>query len=568
VFQVERWIRLHGGGHPTLRFVLPFGNPRRVGYLALTALLLFGIAGKPLLLGFGQGIGPNEQKQASLYEEGMRLLRERYYSQALEQFRQLEQFAPNLPQGYTGEGIALALSGRIEDAIPVLKKAIEIDPSYWIARRELGILDWQLHRQEEAATELTTVVKLSPNDTSVNAILGEYNFKTKNYAAAVQSFSKARAQVDMSLPLSMMYAEALIKSGHPEEATNEADRLTTTPNLDPQQQFRIAWLLGQAGAYDKAIKVFSALPPDFPDPFGRDYGIALAYYQDGKYANCIQLLTTLKQRGVVRGELFSLLGAAEELSGHQAQAEAAFKEGIDRFPNKGDNYLDSATLAVKDQNYAAAANLLTAGLQQIPQNYKLFLTRGVVYSLQGNLNKAQADYESAIALAPTESNPYVGLGICFMDQNQYSAAADILRGAIQKGLADVKLNYFLVDALFRQGLTASSPQYQEALNTVESSIKLDPTFPFSYLQRGKLRLMAKHLPETIDDLEHAQKLQPDSTAITYQLATAYRLAGRTEESNKLFAQIANATKLQDAEFRRSTLMGVMGSISNANYSAR
>ena len=73
--------------------------------------------------------------------------------------------------------------------------------------------------------------------------------------------------------------------------------------------------------------------------------------------------------------------------------------------------------------------------------------------------------------------------------------------------------------------------------------------------------MAKHLPEAIDDLQHAQKLQPDSTAITYQLATAYRLAGRTEESNKLFAQISNATKLQDAEFRQSTLMGVMGSIS-------
>ena len=66
-----------------------------------------------------------------------------------------------------------------------------------------------------------------------------------------------------------------------------------------------------------------------------------------------------------------------------------------------------------------------------------------------------------------------------MDQNQYAAAADTLRGAIQKGLEDVKLDYFLVDALFRQGLTASSPQYQEALNTVEASIKLNPTFPLA-----------------------------------------------------------------------------------------
>lgn len=551
-----------------MHVVFPSSKSHQFIGLVLVALLLSEIASASSLVSFDQPGNAGEQKEAKLYEEGMRLLHEKDYPLALEQFRQLERSAPNLPQGYTGEGIALALNGKIEEAIPVLQKAIAIDPSFWVARRELGILDWQLSRKEEAATELTAVLKLSPNDTAVNAILGEYNFGIKNYGVAAEFFRKARAQVDMSFPLSLMNSEALIKSGHPEEAVDLLDRLTATPNLDPQHQFRIAWLLGEAGAYSKAIRVFSALPTDFSDPFGRDYGIALAYYEDRKYADCIQLLTTLQQRGVVRGELFSLLGAAEEVSGHQAMAEDAFKTGIDRFPKEVDNYLNSATLAAKDQDYVTAGNVLTAGLQQIPGDYKLFLNRGVVYSLEGNLQKAQADYERAIALAPTEPAPYVGLGICFMDQNQYSSAADVLRKAIHQGLVDVKLNYFLVDALFRQGLTASSPQYQEALTTTEASIKLNPEFPYSYLQRGKLQLMASHLQEAVDDLEQARKLDPNSTAIAYQLATAYRLAGRTAESNKLFAQVSNTTKLQDAEFRQSTLIGVMGATSNANYSSR
>ena len=91
-----------------------------------------------------------------------------------------------------------------------------------------------------------------------------------------------------------------------------------------------------------------------------------------------------------------MLGAAQEVSGHQAQAEAAFTEGIARFPKEDDNYLDRAALAVKDQDYATAGNVLAAGLEQIPKSYKLFLTRGVVYSLQGNLKKAQADYEALL----------------------------------------------------------------------------------------------------------------------------------------------------------------------------
>jgi tetratricopeptide (TPR) repeat protein len=544
------------------------GNSRQEIRPTLQILLFFVITAICPLPGVNQVTSPTEQREAALYQEGMRLLHEKSYPQALEQFRQLEQTAPNLPQGYTGEGIALALSGKLEEAIPILQKAIAIDPSYWVARRELGIIDWQLSRKEDAAKELAAVVEPSPDDVTVNAILGQYNFETKNYAAAVQFFLKARAQVAMSFPLSLMDSEALIKSGHREEAIEELDRLIATPNLTSQQQFRIAWLLGEAGAYAKAVKMFNTLPADFSDPFARDYGIALAYYEDKKYVDCIQLLTALKQRGTVRAELFSLLGSAEEVSGHQVEAEGAFKSGIEHFPKESDNYLDSAALAVKDQDYVAAVSILTAGLQQIPENYKLFLTRGVAYSLQGDQRKAQVDYERAVSLAPKEPNPYLALGICFTDQSQYAAASDILREAIQKGLADVKLNYFLVDALSRQGLTATSPHYQEAVATVEAAIKLNPEFPYSYLQRAKLELMANHLQEAIVDLEHAQKLDPDSTAIAYQLATAYRLAGRTTESNKLFAQVSNAAKLQDAEFRQSALMGVMGSISNETYSAR
>ena len=554
-------------GDSGLAIRLSLGTSRYVNYGAIV-MLLSGVAVAGFPPARGQTPSPDQQAEAALYQEGMRLLHEHSYPQALERFKKLEEASPNLPQGYTGEGIALALSGKLQEAIPVLQKASEIDPSFWVARRELGIIYWQLGAKEKAAKELTAVAKLSPDDTSVNVILGEYNFEFANYQAAVDFFSKARAKVDMNLPLSLMNSEALIKSGHPEQATGELDRLTTTPALDPRQQFRIAWLLGEAGAYDKAIKVFSALPSDYADPVGRDYGIALAYYQGGKYADCIQLLTNLKQRGRARGEVFSLLGAAEEVSGHQPQAEDAFRAGISQFPKEPDNYLNSATLSAKDQNYAAAVTVLTAGTQQIPGNYKLFLNRGVVYSLQGNLQKAQSDFERSVSLAPTEPAPYVGLGICFTDQDQYSSAADVLRKAIHQGLSDVKLNYFLVDALFRQGLTAASPQYQEALTTTEASIGLDPAFPYSYLQRGKLQMMTGHLQEAMDDLEHAQKLDPHSTAIAYQLATAYRLAGRTAESSKLFAQVSNTTKLQDAEFRQSTLIGVMGAISNANYSSR
>ena len=58
--------------------------------------------------------------------------------------------------------------GRPEEAVQSLRKALEIDPSFWVARRELGIVEWHLGRKEEAVKELRQIVELYPNDEAAN----------------------------------------------------------------------------------------------------------------------------------------------------------------------------------------------------------------------------------------------------------------------------------------------------------------------------------------------------------------------------------------------------------------
>jgi tetratricopeptide (TPR) repeat protein len=509
-----------------------------------------------------QSLTPAQQKADSAYQEGMRLLRQRHYAEALERFKEVEQFTPHLPQGYTGEGISLALMGKPEQAVAALHKALEIDPTYWVARRELGIIEWQLNRRDEAAKDLAQVAKLFPDDPSVNVILGEYQFENKNYAQANELFSKSSAQVATSSRLSLMAAQALIKTGQFQKAAASLEALTLAPGLTPQQRFQVAWLLGEAKNYSKAIQAFNALPRDFSDPFGRGYGLALAYYESGQYAKCVKTLFRLEAQGMTRPELFSLLGAAEEKSGHTLQAYDAFRQGIYRFPHDDENYLNISTLAVQHFNYDVALQVLGSGIREIPNDYKLFLTRGVVYTLRKELVKAQADYEKALALAPQESSAYVSLGICFMDQDRYAEAAQIFRQGIQKQVNDVLLYYFLADSLFRQGITASSPLYQEALDAVQRSIHLDPNFAYAYLQRGRLELIRNETDEAIRDFERARQLAPDSRTILYQLGVAYRKAGRKDEAEKLFARVSEASKEEAAQFRKGKLMEIMVTLSN------
>jgi tetratricopeptide (TPR) repeat protein len=497
------------------------------------------------------------QIEQRLYQEGMTRLQSHRYDEAASIFQNLEREVPRSPLGFTGEGITLALLHREAEAISALQKAIGIDPQCWIARRELGMIEWQLGDKGEAAAQLTTVAQAVPDDAGISAVLAEYSFSKGQYAQAANRFGAAPAQVAASPRLALMNAEALIRSGRANRGIAQLRRISVSPNLSAQDHFRIAWLLGEAGDYAAAIAAFRELPKNLPDPLGRDYGLALAYYEDGQYDACVHLLDSLPNAEAQHAEIFSLRGAAAEAAGHPDAAWQAFRAGIAVFPQEADNYLNAATIAVQQPDYTNALQVLAAGLQRIPGDYRLWQTRGVVYTLTGNFLKAETDYRMALILASKEPSPWVALGICYMDQNKNQLAAQTFRQAIASGLSDVRLNYYLTDALFRDGITAGSAAWQQAMDLADSSIRLDPNFPFSFYQRSRLWIMKGDTARAIADLERAHQLDPESSSITYQLALAERNTGNRAEASALLSQVSHAVAKEDDDYRHTALMSVM-----------
>lgn len=505
---------------------------------------------------------PPQQESSRVYDMGMRLLREEHYQEALEQFKKIERDSPQIPQGYTGEGIALALMGKPEESIQALKKALSIDQTFWVARRELGIVYWQANQKDQAAKELGDIVKLFPDDPSVNLLLGQYEFERANYAQASAYFGKAHVQVAADARLSLMAAEAQLGSGLKAQAREALEALAASPELNPQQRFHLGWLLGESGDYASSIHVLESLPDDYADQFARSYGIALAYYEEGQFSNCIRTLTDLKNRKILKPELFGLLGAAEERNHSTLNAYNAFREGIYTFPNDDQNYLNIATLSAEHFNYQLAVEVLTSGIQLIPNDYKLYLTRGVVHTLSRELQIAQADFEKAVRMAPQQGDVYLGLGICYMDEDKIDEAIAAFRLGIRQQPKDVTLQYFLADSLFRKAITPGTIAYAEALSAVETSLSLEPDFAHGYLQRGRLELLNHEAEKAVVDLEHARSLAPDSREIAYHLAVAYRSVGRKAEAEKLLSMVTEASEKDAAEFRSGQLRDVIVTLSN------
>jgi tetratricopeptide (TPR) repeat protein len=509
---------------------------------------------------------PPALRQAdAAYQRGMALLQEKDYAGALEQFRRVEQGAPRSPQGPSGEGIALALLGRPREAIEALKRALALDSTFWVAQRELGIVYWSQNLKEEAARQLEPVRALHPDDGPVNVILGQYEFERADYPQALACLSRVPGQVSADPSLSLIAAEAQLKSGQTTDAGATLMRLVGRQGLTNEQTFKLAWLLGQAKLFKPATEAFSQLPPDYPDEFRRSYGLALAYLGAEEYDKCVAALKALRERGNTRPELFALLGVAEEKSGRTKEAYNAFRQGILTNPADAQNYLNIATLACEHLNYDLAAEILTSGMERIPDSHDLFLSRGIAYTLKAQFTLAQQDYHRAIELAPSDAGSYLAMGLSQLEAGDMDGAIQSFEDSSARESKDALPYYFLAEALIQKGVSPGTTDFDRAKQATDTAIALDPGFAYAYRDRAKLELLAKETDRAIVDLERARSMDQKSSSIAYLLGQAYQQKGRRSEANELFAQVRTATEHEASEFRRDSLTQTLVVISKGGH---
>jgi tetratricopeptide (TPR) repeat protein len=500
-----------------------------------------------------------------IYQKAMALVYEKHYAQALSYFRLLQTQFPQSPQGFTGEGIALALMGEPQKAISILKTALVVAPDYWLARRELGILYWSEGLRQDGAETLGPLVDLHPDDGPVNSILGQYELERKNYGKALVYFSRVPAGIAADPNLALMAAEAQLHSSEKTRAQQALKGLVRRPDLTAEARFRLAWLLGQAGLSKEAIQEFNKLPLDYPDRFRRSYGLALAYFTEHEHQECVQTLKPLLAAGMTQPEIYSLVGVAEERSGHTQEAYQAFREGILKNPANPQNYLNFATLSSEHQNYALAAEVLTEGLARNPQAHELFLSRGIAYTLAGRFAEAKQDYQRAIEMAPEDYGAYLAMGISEQETGNLDDAVRLFREATVREPKDPRSYCFLMETLMQRGAVPGGSDFQEAQQSINTAISLEPNFAHAYADRAKLELAQGNTKKAIVDLEHARSADPKSRQIAYALARAYQRDGDKAKADRLFREVRDQSDEDAGQFAKESLTETLAVVSGGPH---
>jgi tetratricopeptide (TPR) repeat protein len=140
---------------------------------------------------FRNAIKANPREPDVHFGLGYLLWTQRQYPEAAAELQAELADNPNHAQALTYLGDADMQLNHADLALPMLEKAVQINPGLELAHLDLGILDSDAGRKEEALQELRTAAELAPNDTNVHWHLGRLYRMIGKKDEAKAEFDKA-----------------------------------------------------------------------------------------------------------------------------------------------------------------------------------------------------------------------------------------------------------------------------------------------------------------------------------------------------------------------------------------
>jgi tetratricopeptide (TPR) repeat protein len=185
---------------------------------------------------------------------------------------------------------ALLRSGRIEEAFAHCQKAVEMDPNYAEAHHNLGILLEKGGRIDEAIVQYQKEVEIDPKDAGAQNKLG-------NVLASVGRLDEAMVRYEMALKSNANYAEAYFNLGNVflqkgligEAIGHYLKAVAIRPNYE-RAHSNLGHALRRAGRIDEAIAQYRKALEINPSKVSGFQNLGVALYEDGQTSDAIVVL--------------------------------------------------------------------------------------------------------------------------------------------------------------------------------------------------------------------------------------------------------------------------------------
>lgn len=425
-----------------------------------------------------------------LLKEGLRLLQEEKYSEALLAFDRFKQSAPRDARPYFYSALVLADAHHPSDALAELKQALQLDPNrpeYHLVYAEIlsgtgeisGLVEalavfeqdaflkqlnpeqlWRLadlwyrvERFEDASRVLSRYAEERPQDSRLHLRRGQMDLVRGRFDAAVEAFTLAleapgqgRAAAHYSLGV------ALFMKNEPEGARKALLKAVEEQPDNPEYVDQLATLLLALGEFESALghlKRVEAEGTRFPriyDNLGKACRSLGRLHEAREYFGKFQRVQAERQQEKTRKERTQIvLKQARELldSGRLAEARLKFQEALDLDPNSWLAHSYLAKIYMSSGSGFQAYDHLTRMEEIDPDAFEGKYLMALFLYERSRIREALSYGEEAKKLRPGYAelrnllgNIYRALGMREKALDEYQAALNL-----EPDRSDFRLNY-------------------------------------------------------------------------------------------------------------------------------
>ncbi|HET7346024.1 MAG TPA: tetratricopeptide repeat protein, partial [Acidobacteriaceae bacterium] len=288
------------------------------------------------------------------------MIRSQDYDQAQTALKTALAKTPGDVRLWTLQGICLGLQGNDRGALVAFDRAVRISPAYVPALRgEIEVLYKTGDRR--AVPLLERLLKSDSGDATAHEMLATLEQRAGHCRTAVPHFEASK--------------EAIAK--HP--GSLEA----------------YGYCLFRLGRSADAIPIFRQLIPLLPGSSYPIYDLAVLLVSEHQSDEAVKVLEPLLTADQNDADILSLASQAYEATGNTPRAVALQRQAIVVNPSDPTNYVLFALLSMTHDSFQVGISMLNAGIEHIPDNASLFLSRGVLYAQLADYDKAEADFQRA-----------------------------------------------------------------------------------------------------------------------------------------------------------------------------
>ena len=400
-------------------------------------------------------------------------------------------------------GLAKRGQSKLDEAFQSFQSANQFCPKNLASLEGAAEIAYSKHMPEAEAL-LKSVIDLQPQNPPAHAMLGAMEARAGDCEASVASYAIAVEQISRSVPALRQYAGCLVTLGRMKEAVEPLTHLLTLQDSGINRR-TLAQAQSDSGDREAAVATLDPMlhanPPD-------DAALLLR-------------------------------ARIAEADNKTPEAVTWLRQAIELAPKNIENYLYFAEISFTHGSYQVGVDLLNTGLQQLPDNPRLLLARGVLRVQLEHLDAALADFEAAHRLDPKLSLAEDAMGVLFSQKHDMSAARAVFRDKVKAQPDDALLQYLYAESL-SEGAAETGNTLSDAIVAAKRSVELEPSYQPARDLLCVLLLRHGDLKEAVAQANEALKRDPYDEAALYQELLAERRLKETDRLPELVTRLQAA----------------------------